>query len=475
MSLVLTLGVLVVLSATTVVAVDYSTQNSKTASYANSRQSARSLAEAGLNNALAVLNNPSNNAMQQPTLPSTEATANTATYAPGTSKWWGVLSGNTWTLYGLGLVRNPTGPGTSTVRRLLTTKVTVISSLTQPLNAQAWNYLYAKNTGQPCDLTLSNSVAIDTSMFVEGNLCLDNNASIVKAAAPDVTNLVVKGNLTLIKNVNNVGTSANPINEAHIGGWCKWESNPAHSAPCSSADNVWATGYHGPTTPVIVPPSADFTSWYSAAKPGPLNSCTTSSNFPSTAFDNDTTRNNSAAEFNLVPSSSYTCEFWESGALLGRLNWNSSTRTLTIAGVVFFDGSVIVDNNATNTYVGQGTLYVSGKFTVASSQLCGAVSGDSCNFSGWDPNTTMLAVVADGPGDSVALQNSARFQGAVYGTNTVHIENFAQTDGPLVGGTFILENNIQVHEFPTITSVPIGMPGNPNVYAQPLPPGQFSG
>jgi hypothetical protein len=143
---------------------------------------------------------------------------------------------------------------------------------------------------------------------------------------------------------------------------------------------------------------------------------------------------------------------------------------------VFFDGSVRVDNNATNTYVGQGTLYLSGKFTFANgSQLCGAVSGGSCNFTSWDPNSTMLADVADGPGDSVVLENSAKFQGALYGTNTVYIQNSAQPDGPLVAGTFILENNIHLNEFPTITSVPIGMPGNPNVYAQPLPPGQFSG
>jgi hypothetical protein len=29
--------------------------------------------------------------------------------------------------------------------------------------------------------------------------------------------------------------------------------------------------------------------------------------------------------------------------------------------------------------------------------------------------------------------------------------------------------------FPVITNVPLGAPGNPNVYAQPNPPGSYSG
>jgi hypothetical protein len=45
----------------------------------------------------------------------------------------------------------------------------------------------------------------------------------------------------------------------------------------------------------------------------------------------------------------------------------------------------------------------------------------------------------------------------------------------MVAGTFKLANNIVTHEFPTITSVPVGWPGNPTVYAEPQPPQNYSG
>ena len=441
---------------------------------------ARALAEAGLNNALAVISNPSNNAMLQSTLPSTEATATTVTYEGGTTKWWGVLSGTTWTIYGLGLASNPTGPGTNPLRRLLTASVNVQSSLTQPLNAQAWNYVYAKNTGQPCDITLANTVTIDASLFIEGNLCLDNTAQVVKATPPDVTNLVVKGNLDLLKSANTVGTSANRVNEVHVGGSCRYSGGAWKTAPCTSSENVWANAYGGPSTPTINPPTADWDGWFANAKPGPKNFCTTSSGFSTTTFDSQTpataTRNTSAPTFQLTPASNYTCEYWESGSLRGRLNWDNTTKTLTVAGVIFFDGNVTISNGVVNNYNGQATIYLSGNLTVSgSTQVCGAVAGGNCDFATWNPNTEMLVFVANGAGESVTLMNSSRFQGGIYGTNTVSIRNSSQVDGPLIGGTFIFENSIQVHEFPTVTSVPTGLPGNPNVYAQPQPATGFGG
>ena len=73
------------------------------------------------------------------------------------------------------------------------------------------------------------------------------------------------------------------------------------------------------------------------------------------------------------------------------------------------------------------------------------------------------------------IGSSARFQGSIYATNAVLLENSTQYDGPMVAGTFKLENNIATHEFPTITSVPVGWPGNPTVYAEPQPPSNYSG
>ena len=45
----------------------------------------------------------------------------------------------------------------------------------------------------------------------------------------------------------------------------------------------------------------------------------------------------------------------------------------------------------------------------------------------------------------------------------------------MVGTQIILSNNVTTSSFGNITTVPVGQPGNPAVYAQPNPPQMFSG
>ena len=45
----------------------------------------------------------------------------------------------------------------------------------------------------------------------------------------------------------------------------------------------------------------------------------------------------------------------------------------------------------------------------------------------------------------------------------------------LVTVFFAFLNNVVLKPFPIITTVPLGAPGNPNVYAQPNPPSGYSG
>ena len=368
------------------------------------------------------------------------------------------------------------------MRREATSTIKIQPSLKQELNSNAWNFMFAKNTGSACDVTFENSVSVDTSLFILGDLCFSNSSAVVKAAAPDITNLYV-GEHIQFGGTGSVGTAANKINQAQVGLGCRIGTSGAWTTPCSSSTRVHATTILSGTI-AGEGPTADFAFWYTNAKPGPNQACTTTTGTPP-AFEGSPAggMNNNAGSINLTPSSSYSCKYYDippnQTDLLGELSWNSTTKKLTVKGAIYIDGSAYISNNTVNDYDGLATLYLSGTFRIdGNAQLCGGVAASNCDFAAWDPNSDNLGIIAngnDGSGYSVLLQNSARMQGSIYATNAVLLENSTQYDGPMVAGTFKLENNIVTHEFPTITSVPVGWPGNPTVYAEPQPPQNYSG
>ncbi len=72
MALVIALGVLLSLSVTGVAVIDYTNSNSRNTTLSKSDQLAFALAEAGINNAMAVLLKPGANALEVPVLPRLE-------------------------------------------------------------------------------------------------------------------------------------------------------------------------------------------------------------------------------------------------------------------------------------------------------------------------------------------------------------------------------------------------------------------
>jgi hypothetical protein len=164
----------------------------------------------------------------------------------------------------------------------------------------------------------------------------------------------------------------------------------------------------------------------------------------------------------------------------GLLAWNATTKTLTINGTVYIDGSAKVSNGSVNSYNGYGTLYLSGTFLIDGS-MCATIVSGACNFASWNPDKDLFMVVANGsggqvnPGDSIEMNNNWSWQGGLYGTNAVEFGNNDNVDGPLVGSQIVLSNNLTTNAFPLINVVPIGMPSNQAVYAQPNPPQNFSG
>jgi Tfp pilus assembly protein PilX len=477
-ALVMALGILVVLGISGTTMFVYSSQNATSARHDGQQASASAVAEAGLRAAYSTLNYPSNNALNANLLPACTGTTDCRRIdvATGYALYGGTLDSRTgtWTLVSTGYVRNGDTAAQSTstglTKHRIRASVTIEPTTTQPLNNPAWNYIYATHPATPgvCDEIIQQSVQIASPLFVNGNLCFQNTATMTSGS------LNVKGSLTLTQKQNGVGTSSNPISDAHIGGGCKYQNNAQHT-PCQGAvDNVYARTLD--TTPAAVtPPIVYWDSWYLNASPGPYFPCTTSSG-PVPTFDNDqgstpdaSKRNNSVATaFNLTPSTSYTCQ-----TVGGELSWNATTRLLTVSGTIFIDGSAYIQNGAVNSYNGQAALYLSGTFLMKNSKLCAGLNnaGTDCDTANWDPNHELLAIIANGSGGQVNSWDSEQivsstYQGALYATKSIDTDTTSSVDGPLCGDAVNLGQSATT-SFPTITVVPVGMPSNPTVYAQP--------
>jgi Tfp pilus assembly protein PilX len=484
MTLVLTLGVLTALSATVIVVIQYGSASGREAGMFKTDKQAFALAEAGMNNAIAVLNQPTNNALDPDILP-----ARTTDYEGGRVVWSGTLdrAAAVWTLTATGYSRNPTGPnGSSDIKRTLNAKVTVVPTLTQPLNNPSWNYLFSKSTSlSPCDMTLSNNLGGSSRLYVAGDLCLSQNAGV------NSSELIVHGNLILDQNAFiGANTSMDTRVQTSVGGYCSYAKYNlgAQASPCSGDQDV--RNIFSKTSPsdvgvsssppIIGAPLSDFVTWYENAIPGPSQTCTTASGTPPT-FDNDyPSRNNSLASvFDLTPASSYTCRVGTAETPSGEISWNASTKVLTVAGTIYIDGS-LKSSSTLATYNGQAVIYLSGTFW-NSGKLCAAVSGSNCDFPTWNPNTEMLTITTEGTGgqagvgNGILMDNNSQFQGALYSTANIQFTNNSRSDGPMVANQLLFANNVQNDSFPTITVVPVGQPGNPAVYAQPNPPQNFSG
>lgn len=484
MTLVMAVGILGVLTLTGGTLVYYSSTNVRSAEFSTDNASAYDLAEAGINEMMAVLSKPQNNSLNDTLLPQS-----TSNYDAGTVTWSGTLDRSTavWSLTSMGRIKNPTGAPASDVQRTLTAKVPVTATLTQPLNNPAWNYIFNKHTGSTCDMTLSNNVTGSSRLYVAGNLCISNNAAVTQ------TSLMVGGNLDLGNNAAvGASTSMSTRVETYVGGQCRYGGG-AWANPCTGDQDSrriyskkdppsYVVGVNN-TVPVIAAPAADWDNWYTNSIPGPTQPCTATSGTPPVFDTNAPTRDNSVVTiFELAAATSYTCRVGPLGSPSGELSWNATTKTLTVYGTIFIDGSAKITNGALNSYNGQATIYLSGTLLIANNTLlCGGISGNNCDFAAWNPNTEMLTFVANGSGgqagtgNSILVDNNSVFQGGLFATAGLEYKNNARSDGPMVGDEIKLANNVQNDQFPTITTVPVGMPGNPAVYAQPNPPQLYSG
>jgi Tfp pilus assembly protein PilX len=441
-ALPMALGFMMVLSVSLVTVLELSTSAQRAAGRSQAKEKAQAVAEAGLNQAVSVLAEAPDPASSS-ALPIASAPG-TVAIEGGTASYWGSLdtapNPDVWIVTSVASVGNPTGgaPITHTV----TAQYQIASGGSMAGN-EAWNYVYSDNTTS-CTY-LQNGVTVTAPIYTRGDFCVKNNSH---ATGPRVD---VRGSITVDDSAS-VGTNPADASDPAVttGAGCRYTTSPVPShANCTAASQVYRSSYSS-GVPDYAKPTLDLFYWRGNAKPGPLHPCTSSSG-PVPSFI-------STGLINLMPTSSYTCTVTESGTVVGELSWNNSTKVLTVNGVAYFDGELVMDNDNQGTYSGKGTIYVAGKIAMRNQTWLCAMS--SCAASGWNPNTRLLTLVSGSPAlPAFELNNFAKFQGAAYAAGAFRIQNNATIHGPVIAATIEALNSGFVGPWTSLTSLTPGMPG----------------
>ena len=466
-ALPMALGISVVLLILLTAIIDYSSQNLRSSRDSGQRQLAYKAAETGMNNAISVLLNSGayHSSSALPSVSNVSAGPDGVTYS-----YTGTLVDPVWTVTVTGKAPNKT-QGSKVVTRTMTRKLSISTAAAGGVNTTVWNYIYSDTPPGGTCLNLANNASIGTPFYIRGDLCMGNNSNITKNVAfttnfPNTPQVQVGGKITLNNNAF-IGTSAAPLNGVQTGQGC---GSTPHN-PCTSADAVWANSYLT-TVPNLAKPVIDLATWYNDAAPGPKHACTSGS-FPS-GFDNNTVQDNSNGTIDLTPNSTYDCKFVDGlGNTLGRIAWDNSAKTLTIAGTLFFDGNGNFSQSV--VYSGRATLYFAGTVSLGGGNVCGIAS---CTSS-WNSTNNLMVLVSgsnnQSPSFAINLNNNAQFQGAVECNGDFNESNNVGVWGSVIAHQVYIANNAIDTYVPFGTPVP-GMPAQTG-YTETLvvDPGTYTG
>lgn len=471
LALPLALGVTVVISSLCAGIFAYATTNQGAAHRATADQRAYGLAEAGLSYAFSTLEKADDaNAYNAPAANAVPSTA--VTLPGGNVVYEGVLTGNTWTLYGTATVPNPSGPDGAPVVRRVSSQLVVTTSTGGDL--RPYDYLFID---QPSGcFTLSNTVTLEIPLYVRGDLCLENN-SLIQAPAVHVL-----GNVHVNSPQASVGTSSTPIPDFSITGSC-YRDGVLTACSASSTSRVWASGY-GSSPPNLTKPTVNISGTYASADLGPMTNCTTGS-FPG-GFDNDTTLNVSRGTVDLTPATAYDCFTGPAGAPTAQIKWTpgsnpSQTGTLKIKGTIFIDGNLTWLNLNKIQYDGRGAIYAAGTLTIQNqARLCGV---DACDAT-WQPSVDFLTFVvgslaSSGPPveESGEVGQNVKFQGAIFLENDYEQANNTTIWGPVIADNGIITNSGLFKPLPgPLGTIPPGLPVDTVTISQTqIVPGSYAG
>ena len=463
-ALPMALGVTMVLSALAAGIFTYVTANQGAAKRAQADQRAYGLAETGLSYALSRLQNAAD------PYSTTNVPSTTVALTGGSTTYYGSLSGTTWTLTSTGTVANPSGPNATSITRTVSMQAAITP--TTQTDMRAWDYLFID---QPSGcITLGNSVALDISLYVRGNLCLENN-SLVSSGDVELV-----GSLYANSPQASIGTVGNPIDAFRATGSCYYQ---ATQLPCGPATNVYADTV-GANPQTIPKPTIDLAGWYSntagsAAYLGPAQGCT-SGVFPG-GFDNDATLNVSRGDVDLTPATGYDCKRGTDPANPdAQIKWDPGTGPLTLEGVIYFDGNLTWSNLNLITYDGKGVIYASGQIVIRNrADLCGVSACDDT----WDPQEDLIVLIAGSlisqttsDPTSGEIGNQVNFQGAIYTVTDFVMDNNTTVWGPVITQSATVANSAVIHAPPSPILWMEGMPGSTQtVYVVEVIHGSYAG
>jgi Tfp pilus assembly protein PilX len=461
-ALVLAILIMVVLTTMLTAVIFLTAAGARDAQRTNAGQRAYSLAESGVNNALAVLEAnypgtvgyPGDNTLLTTCPASLPAVcARTTVYPTGTVSWSGTLDNapaalgwsDQWNIVSTATVANPTGPSAAAVTRTVKAVVPVIRPLVVPIGQNnPLNFIYGNA------VNFQQSVQVASPVYAINDLHLQNSSTIsewIGNSSGHPNKVAVGGNFYEEQNANQVGHTqcapvsscsdpANALSEMYVHGQCSVKSNGTlHACAWGSADQIWATT-HGNTIPAnfldfvpkltccspytfhaaLAPLEAARSTMgeaYRTADLGPLSPCTTGS-LPASVFPRgfdtasgvaDLDLNNSAtptgsAAIDLTPSTSYSCK-----SRAGELSWDNSANKLRVQGTVFIDGSATISSAAPAQakVTGQGALFLTGTFMMKNALMCvkttGNGNGTHCDTSAGAWDPNVGALIIVADGD----------------------------------------------------------------------------
>jgi Tfp pilus assembly protein PilX len=232
-ALVVALGVLFSMTVAGTSVYVFTAGNARSSEVSKDREIAFTLAEAGVAEALSVLNNA-----LDPLTASTLSPERTVALEGGIVKYSGVLSGQTWTITAKGIVDNPTGNGGQFVRTL--TRRAQVYGVNSGATVSAWSRFYHDNANV-C-LTIKD-VTIPTSISARGNICMQGTAKITGAESRfEAGGSVIMSGGTATSVIRSTGAGAGWTNPGFVGASDNQRATTVLAAGAQSA-NLDATSF----------------------------------------------------------------------------------------------------------------------------------------------------------------------------------------------------------------------------------------